>query len=423
VGVRVRDLAPLISGRGALLVAVGTFALSQLGDLVLGFSLALRSAERDQPVLTVAIFMAELVPAIVLGSFVGRQLDRRNLRTVVVWSLIVQAACVCAIAACNDLRTQVSLLFLLSAIGLASATGAQLIVARIGDVMGRYRADSRAAFAATVAASVGPAVGGWLYLEYGLRGVCTLDAITFLAMAYAVRHTLRNWSHGPLEADNSSSVRAPKRVTHLATAAVRASRDGLRLFAQSPTLRPAILFVLIVVFATCLEGVAGVYYLRDVVNGDSRAYGLVLACWSVGAAGGSVLSRTKLRLGQPRHALACGGFVLGVGLLCAGVVPNVAAVTIAFLVGGLGNGIFNTALRSVINDVAPQQRGLAWGTFRTLSSAAIALGFCLGAPGVLCPPRVTVVLAGSLAAMAGMILILSMRRSNHESTSALTVSS
>jgi hypothetical protein len=226
-----------------------------------------------------------------------------------------------------------------------------------------------------------------------------VDGATFLLMLVSLLYVLPEVARLRAPADRTDHQTQTSR-TSLATGFVRfasSTWEGVGLYRSSSALRASIPLILVVVFSTCIEGVAGVYYLRHVAAGRPFVYGLILASWSVGAAVGSLVTAQRCDLRGELAMLGVGAAFIGAGLCAASTVLSAGVVAVAFFAGGFGNGMFNTAIRTVINYGAPpSRRGLAWGTFRTLSSFVIGLGFVLGAPNLVFTPRQAVAVAGVL---------------------------
>ena len=390
----------LKSARARVCVAAAAFAVSQLGDSLLTFALVLKSVELGRPSASVLVFLADLLPAIAFGALSGRMIDRLRIRPTVVVGLVIQGVLACILATIASLSVQIVLLFLIASAGLVSSTGSQVVLGRLGEEAGRRWTDSVANFAMTVGTACAPAIGGLTYLAVKVRGTSLIDASTFVVTALAVLVVLPASAlpgEQPRCGDTTQCRDRTRRRRARLTAFARATADGILLYRSSSVLRRSMPLILVVIFATCLEGVAGVYYLRSVADGRPSVYGLMLASWSVGATVGSLLTADRIRRNDESAVLGIGAFLIGAGLCVAGGLATPVVVSAAFLVGGLGNGSFNTAIRTVINDGVPaHRRGIAWGTFRTLSSTLIGAGLILGAPGLILPARHTVIIAGIL---------------------------
>lgn len=253
----------------------------------------------------------------------------------------------------------------------------------------------------TLAVAISPITGGLLYAGLGLVGIALFDVITF---ALAATTMLAIVPSGQIGSGGRSDETALSDALTTLPRIVHTARAGLEFVKTSDTFRSSMPLILTVIFATSLEGVAGVYYLRQVAAGSAVVYGLTLMCWSVGAVAGALITAERLRLRNELRILVSAAAAISVGLSLAGAIPSPVIVGLAFLLGGLGNGAFNTAVRSTINVGEASRRPMAWGTFRALSSAAVGIGFVLGAPGLLFSPRAAVIAAGVLPIVALLAL-------------------
>jgi hypothetical protein len=164
-----------------------------------------------------------------------------------------------------------------------------------------------------------------------------------------------------------------------------------------------------------------VFYAKDVVGASDPEYALLLTAWM----GGMVAGATGLAQRVPGHLLAAAALVaLGVqGLGMAGQTAW-AVLPVAFaghLVGGLGHGVKNVLLRTLLTERVPRElHGRAFAAYNAARTAA-ELG-AVGAGGLLVTalgPRAALVLAGAgpvLAAAAGLTVLY--RRARRRLTGA-----
>ncbi len=116
-----------------------------------------------------------------------------------------------------------------------------------------------------------------------------------------------------------------------------------------------------------------------------------------------------------------GGALVGIAILVEGLWPNATALLIIFLVGGLGNGLRNTGVRTAIYEHVPQARhGSAWAQLRMLINAMVALGYLLGTPGLIMnSAQMIIILTGAGTALSVVVaLVLSRKTATHNAARA-----
>jgi hypothetical protein len=200
------------------------------------------------------------------------------------------------------------------------------------------------------------------------------------------------------------------RFTLLIRRAEAGALDGLKAMWNSPVVRPLLPILAAVIFATSIEGVAGVFYLRDITSSDT-VYGFLLSAWALGAVPGSLIGAWG-RAGKRHLAMVLGGAALmGGALLIEGLVPVAAVIAIAFVVGGFGNGAHNVGVRNVVHHHIPaEMHGRAWAYFRVLVNTCVALGYLLGTPGVVFDARTAIIGSGALALLTTIYAVWRLRK-------------
>jgi hypothetical protein len=159
--------------------------------------------------------------------------------------------------------------------------------------------------------------------------------------------------------------------------------------------------IAVVILGTSLEGVVGVFLLRDRLHMTPTGYAIAIAAWSVGmlAAGAAV---KPSRLSGHDSALAASACVLGCGIALPAVLLHSAVVAPAFLIGGAANGVFNVALTvTLLERVDDAEQGRAWAAFGMLANTSILAGYLGGAALGKDSARTAMLLAGAVPLLTG----------------------
>jgi hypothetical protein len=377
-----------------LRLLAGAVFLSAAGDLLALVVLALQVHELTGSGPAVSALVATtLVPVVLLAPLAGLVADRVESVRLLVGASLAQAVLAVALSSTTDLAAILALSSLLAA-GGAFAQPAEFTLVpavagagRVTEATGVVEAARYAGFAA------GPLLGAGLAV-LGTQAALLANAATFLAIA-AAGAALRA-RRPPVAAPAGDRPRA---------------LDGLRLLVADPVLRvtlAAAVGALLVVSATLT---VEVFYVRDVVGGSGAAYALVVAAWMAGmVVGASALARrvpARLAAAGALVALAVQG--AGIGLQAAWAIVPVAVA--GFLVGGVGHGVKNVLLRTLLTVRVPAAvHGRAFAAYNAArTSAELA---ALAAGGVLVTalgPRAALVVAGSAAIAAGAAGLVALR--------------
>ncbi|MDG9701538.1 MFS transporter [Streptomyces sp. DH37] len=372
----------LLPPRWRLPCLVVSTAVSQIGDAVATMALVLDAARTGHPWNVTLVHLAALLPPIVLAPLLGLLVDRWDARKVWIATLAGQAAVFLAAVPTSSFGARVALVGAASVLGTAAASAGFKLLPTVVKADRLTSANAAVGAAGSVAGILGPALGGLLYVTAGTDVLLALNGGSFVVLALAA----------------ALSVPRPRRAVHtgLLRKPTAGITDGFRALRGAPLIAPLLPVLAAVMVGTSVEGVAGVFYLQDVTASDT-AYGLVVASWAVGSVPGAMaagLRRFEVR--QPALALA-GAALISLGLLAAGAVPVTAAVVVAFLCGGFGNGLHGVAVRNLVHQqVSPSVQGQAWAYYRVMANLSVTAGFILGTPAGPLTSRTLVLLSGAV---------------------------
>jgi MFS family permease len=384
---------PHESGRPAITaLAIGSF-FSIAGDQVATLSLALHATEHRSGALVSTLFIAQLLPGVLLGAVGGRFVDRHNLRRVQITSLAAQAGSIGSAALVPGLWTKAAFVAVSYCFGVLSSaasfrTRRHLFGGRTKSVNGILGS------AASVGNVTGTAAAGIGVALLGLRALLAADAASFIVLAVAV-----------------ARVTAPQKALLIASPTPErpASRSlvppELKLL-SSPTVFGSVglALVVMVVVSTSFEGVVCLFYLHDVAGLHTSAIGFVLAFWPIGIAVCSALiARSHAHAARTILPIAA----IGIGSAIAATSELVEAPLIAasYFVAGLGNGAFSVSLANVVHDGAPQEQlGATWAVLGSILNAGFLVGVTLGGFGAA-HPRTVMAAAGLTCAASGSIAL------------------
>ena len=375
-------------------LVTGAVGLSALGDFFALVPLALYlERETGSALVVAALFLALWAPSIVLAGPAGLLTDRFDPRRVLIVASLAQAAVAVALAFAGS---PAAVLALAAALGAGSAISAPAEFAVLPRVAGSAiaTANARVETARYAGMAAGPLLAGLLVAGAGTQLALLVDAATFVAIALA---------GGALRV-----TRVPA-VAGAAAASPRRgrAREGAVFLLRDEVLRsvlPVAVFALLFMTAVWT---AEVFFAKDVLEVGDAGYGAMSSVWMLGMIGGATFLATRVgpRTAVP-VALATIG-VQGLGLALPAVWPVFAFTLAAFALGGVGHGVKNVVLRTLIHQRTPERlHGRAFAAYNALRNAAelIALtsgGLLVAAIG----PRWTLLIAGGVPCVLAAIAL------------------
>ena len=323
--------------------------------------------ETGSGVATALLFIAQLAPAVLLGTFVGNLVDRWDLRRTVVVTNVAQAVALLPLLAVTADRTWPVFVVTVAQGVLTRANNpanAALLVRVVAD--GELPAANAArAMGESVARLVGSPLGGIIVAVGGLPAVVVVDGLSFLVVAAAtaaVRTEARALRRDGDDPAGGGGTRA-------GLAVLRRTRPLPALFATTTISQVA-------------QGMFVVLFLAFVVRrlgGDGADVGIIRGMQAVGGiAGGVLLARVGGRtapatlIGLGFGGMAAWGFVTWNLPALTTATPVYAAVMA--LVGPAAIACSVGLTTAVQRASPPAYLGLCVGTLETGAAAGQAAG-------------------------------------------------
>ena len=375
--------------------------VSDLGDWMLLIGLPVFVFQLTGSALTTStVFVAELVPALIVGQLGGVLVDRWDRRRILIAASLLQAVLLLPLLAV-DSADRLWIVYLVAAAqsGLAricSPATAALIPALVPrDELAS--ANAMNAVGSSIARLVGSPLGGLAVQLLGLGGIVAVDAATFVVSALFVAAIRVPAAAGEAADDRSRPERPRSERPHL----VADWLDGLRTIVRTPRLGPAIAIGAASQVAQGMFVVLFVVFVLDVLRADGAAVGLIRG---VQAIGGIVAG---IGIGM-LHGRVSNRALVGVGFIAFGLISlvtwNLSAVTDAvavyvmlFVIVGIPAVATSVGLQSMIQAITPPTHlGRVFAAFETGAGALQAVG---------------VIVAGALADRLGVLPILNVQGS------------
>jgi MFS family permease len=372
------------------------YIVNELGDWLGAIALAVLVFDQTgSPLATAALFLGtQFLPALFVPALVTRLEvlhPRRNLPLLYAG----EALAFVALAALADGFSLPAVVAIAAADGALAGSARALTRATAGAVLspaGQLREGNAILnIGFTVGAAAGPALGGLLVAAAGVQVALLADAASFLIVAIVL----------------ATARRLPRAQPEAAEWRQRL-RNGFHYVRE----RPVVGMLLgaetaaFVFFAAVIP--IEVVFAKETLDAGDAGYGLLLTSWGAGMVLGSMLF-AAVRKRSLRLLLVASTAAIGLSYSTAGIAPNLAVACLAFVVGGLGNGVHWVTLISALQELSrPAMHARVIALLESSTSAMLGIGFLLGgALTSLSSTRLTFVVSGIgvLAVLASVVFL------------------
>jgi MFS family permease len=388
----------------ALLRRSGSFRLLFLAGLGSGLgtwmaTIALTAdvtARTESPWWVSLLFIVTFLPSIVVGLAAGPLIDRLSRKRLIVNADLVRFV---VFAALPFVHSPTGIIVLAGVAGFANSFFRPAVLAGVPNLVQEDDlAHGTSLLQATdwVAAAIGPVLGGVIVSASGASTVYWINAATFLFSAALI-------------------VRIPARLLQSEQAISRGHwrdlADGLVAFRRSVALLTALVAFGFAMFAVGLNNVAEIFLAERSLHRGPFGYGLLWTATGIGLVIGSLIGGTLLERRELRAVYPLVFIPWAVGLLGAGVAPDIWLAAAAMVLSGLGNGLtFPLTVVIVQRFTSDQLRGRAFTVIISVHNAI--LGVAMVSAGALTEsvgPRWTYVLASAFIAAGGATAFVLLR--------------
>lgn len=341
-------LASLAFSTGALIQSVGSaWMMQEMAPI------AMVALVQTATFLPIALF------AIPAGA-IADMYDRRKTQMVAAFVSLCGASAMTAVAALG-LLTPWSLLAFCFTIGSGTALFAAAWQSSAGEQVPAELLPQALALngiSYNIARSVGPALGGVIVATVGATAAFLANAIFYLPMLAA----LLGWKR------QVEPARLPPEKLD------RAIVSGVRYIFHMPPVRTAVI-------RSFVSGLLGACFLslmpliaRDLLGGGASLYGILLACFGIGAVAGVFVIQQVRSRGSEQAMRLC-SVVLGGAVLVLALSRHLALTAAALVVAGCAWMILITSVSIVLQLFVPRWvSGRAVAALQALTSFGIAFG-------------------------------------------------
>lgn len=405
-------IAPLRQ-RDFLLAWLGGL-VSMVGDWVLFIALPLHIYDITDSTLAMSgMFIAEIIPSLLLASVAGVFVDRWDRkRTMVVTNLILATTLLPLLVVRSAELVWVAYVvgFVQSAAVMFFRPAENALLPRLVDEQHLLTANSLNALNNNLARLIGLAVGGSVMGLFGLTAVVIVDAATFLIAALLVGGILAPGHPGRAKTDAIDAAgRAWRKIW-------REWTDGLTAVRRNRAVSMLLGLDAVTALGEGVFGVMFVVWVADVLGGNARELGWLMSAQAVGGLlGGVALGSLTTRV-APASLLGIGSLAFGLLDLALFNYPLVFSgiwlgILLIALVGvptiGIGAG-FITLIQQSVQDA---YRGRVFGIMGTTSSLLRLVGTLIaGALGGIAGPLVLLNIQGGSYMVMGLLALIVLPR-------------
>ncbi len=355
--------------------------ISRLGDWMLFAALPFYVYARTGSALaTGAMFIAETVPTILLGSVAGVFVDRWDHRRTMVAAAAARGALLLLLLAAQA-RDALPLVYVVAL--LQSAIGQFFWPARgalVPRLIGEERlqaANALASLGDNLPRLVGPAIGGVLLGLVGLSGVVLADSASFLLSAGLVALI----AVAPLDRETCVPAARVAALTRW-TAFWREWAEGLRIVRGNRALTTLFAVQGVAMVGQGIFEVLRVPFIRDVLHGNAQVFGLLVSIEAVGGLLGGALVGAAGHVLAPGRLLALAVAMVAMLMLVGVNVPILPLAVGLFAVAGLPMVAWLVSSQTVAQGAAPDRyRGRVFGAYGTTTALATVGGMALASVG------------------------------------------
>lgn len=397
-------LRVVLGGNRDLRLLLAANLVSLTGDWILRTGIAYQIYVLTGSTLaSAAAVLASLLPQVVLGSVAGVYVDRWDRRRTMAVTNLLMAATLLPLVAVQD-AGQAWIVYAVIAVQsclapfFASAEAA--LVPSVAPADQLVTVNSLNGQVRDVARLLGAALGGVIAGFGGIALLSIVDIATFLLAAALIA--------GVRARPAPDSTQRP----HV----LREWAEGLRIAGTGRTLRVFLAFTLVTGIGEAIIGTLMAPFIRDVLGGSARAYGVIMAAQAIGGIAGGLLVTMIGHRFAPRAMFGWGAAVFGALDLVLFLYPLVArvlwpaialmvliGVPVAFMVAGA-----MTVFQQATDD---RHRGRVYGATVAVDGAAMLLGtIAAGTLGERIGILPVITAQGAGYAAAGIMVLLALPR-------------
>jgi MFS family permease len=354
--------------------------ISVFGDWVLLIALPFYIFDLTGSALaTGAMFIAQTVPKVLLGSVAGVFVDRWDRKRTMIVVDVTRGLLLLTLLTVHSVHA----LWIIYVVAFAQATIGQFftpaknaVIPLLVSETDLIPANALNSLSENLTRLTAPALGGVIYGLLGLASVIWIDSVSFLASGFLIALIAF-----PARSEEGA---APPRGKSWA-AVWHEWKDGLRLMRDNPTVTAIFATTGTAMIAEGFFLVLFVPFIKEVLHGGPQAFGWLASAQAVGGLVGSLFIGRVGKAVRPGILIPISGMLFGLGDLAfvnlPGHVPFPALPVTLVAIGLTGIPIvgFFVGQQTLLQaSVVDAYRGRVFGAFATVSALATLAGQAIG---------------------------------------------
>lgn len=346
--------------------------ISWLGSSLTTFAVVLRDKDTVGPIGVSFLFMAMIVPTILMAPVSGLLADKFSTRALIPPLLAIMGLSNLTLAFNPAPWYTYFALALTASAGTAVGASFNAMLPTLAAPDDLPRVNGTQQTYSSMGTLFGPALGGFLVASTGYFWPFVLDAISFFILALAIL-ALRINRPGVVHEDGQKLK----------------AMDGIRLVFGDRLLRAIVVLVATLIVALGVINVGEVFLVIDELKATAAEYGLVGTAFALGSIGGAVIT-SAIKLPEKYHAGVLLGTIgaLSLTVLGLGLAWHWYVALGMSLIAGLANAGLNAYAMGIIMKRSNEEtRGRVMAAIAAvISSGSVAstgiAGFAIGIFGV-----------------------------------------
>lgn len=367
-------------------------AISLIGDRILMVALINLVYEMSGSAAAVGLLsVIKALPALLLGTLAGVLVDRWPRKWIMVLSNLILFALVLVIPLVNVLSVIFLVYLVMSVVSQFFIPARSATIPNLVSPAALTAANALFAAAFVGAIAIGPAIGGWISDQYGLRTAFFIDALTFLVPAIAVSLLV---------------IPATRRQTGQMN--LRADwREGFEVVKAEPIYRKALLLLAMAALLIAALSALGIMIVREKFSGSASDFGWMMSIAGTGMLTGAL---TVTRLGKQfdRQRLSIAGVLLaGLAMVGIALAPHLPLVMACGYFLGFGMITVQIQTQTTLQGAPDALRGRVLGMAQSvMGSMTFLIAGSAGLLAVHFGTTLILLIAGLTAVLTGLVVLV-----------------
>jgi len=313
------------------------------------------------------ISVSFMIPFALIGPVAGVFVDRWNVKRTMITSDLIRAGLAVALVFAATLGQIYAILFLLSAVSTFFVPAQTVTLRTVVPPNGLLAANTLVQQAFQVMRIISPALAGAMVAWFGASSCYYIDTASFIFSASMIASLVI--ARTPV---------VPSKDSHPLKAVLDDLFEGMRFIFTHPTISFVILAIAAGMFAVSCFGPLIAVYVRDELQANSLAFGIINSLIGVGMILGTmILSRFAKNISKTHLAL-WGLFTMGAFVAVMAAFKTIAAASAGMLGLGIGVIFVIVSAQTIMQGQTPMEMvGRVSGSFMAVLSLAQLVGLVI----------------------------------------------